>query len=415
MNTTHLKQFATAVAVAGMTTFSVTSHAFSFHWFGFGKHKPATEQTTSEPPPSIVGIVDQNGTVGSFDNDDDFDILYTLVANYDDIATALSGDGDFTVFAPSDKAFIKLANDLVSTDEMGGTTITTEAEAVSMIGIGLTNLIDNLELETSVDDLIKSILLYHVSPGAKSVKAVRYQHEINTLLDDALIFPNRLKLEDADPNLKDPKILWRRSNLSASNGIIHTIDRVLIPINTNPNTPTIAEIVVNANGDGFDHNAWDYDILLAALQFAQDNGSVPFVDLVSDPANDFTVFAPRDGAFYKLAIALDLIDPHPYNEEAIVTALAGIGVEALTNILLYHVSSGTTSAADLIALSKEGSSVVTLLPDQTIDVSVRRNRWIQLIDGNQDLRNPWVTRARDIEAENGIIHTINRVLIPAAF
>lgn len=43
---------------------------------------------------------------------------------------------------------------------------------------------------------------------------------ISTLLDDASFHPQGKLLQDNDPNLRDPR---------ASNGIVHTINRVLIP------------------------------------------------------------------------------------------------------------------------------------------------------------------------------------------
>ena len=57
---------------------------------------------------------------------------------------------------------------------------------------------------------------------------------------------------------------------------------------------TVAGIVAASGGD-FDRNARDYDLLLNALQAAN------LVGALDDPSGSFTVLAPNDGAFIRLA------------------------------------------------------------------------------------------------------------------
>ena len=196
---------------------------------------------------------------------------------------------------------------------------------------------------------------------------------IDTLLTDATILPQfiqtrksfRVTLVDNDPEFKDPRIIGRVSDIKASNGKIHTIDRVLIPVDLpgpNDNSlPTITEIVAISGGE-FDRNSRDYDILLNAVLAAG------LQDALGDPNADLTVFAPNDRAFFLLARALG---NRGYGEEDVfsfivetLTALGGGDFKPLlTDILLYHVSPSSKTVKDVIL----SETIATLLPDVTFE------------------------------------------------
>ena len=99
----------------------------------------------------------------------------------------------------------------------------------------------------------------------------------------------------------------------------------------------------------------------------------------------FTVFAPTDEAFAKLPAG---------TVEGLLADTA-----QLTKVLTYHVVSGKVMAADVQGLSSaptvEGS-------DLAIDAS----------GGSVKVNDATVTQA-DIEADNGVIHVIDTVLIPS--
>ncbi|MEL6216711.1 MAG: fasciclin domain-containing protein, partial [Pseudomonadota bacterium] len=66
-----------------------------------------------EPEPTIVDVVlDVSGAEGLDDNGDDFDILREALIATDLVGTLADPNADFTVFAPTDAAFIQLARDL---------------------------------------------------------------------------------------------------------------------------------------------------------------------------------------------------------------------------------------------------------------------------------------------------------------
>ena len=168
---------------------------------------------------------------------------------------------------------------------------------------------------------------------------------------------------------------------------------------------TITDIVLESGGE-FDLDSRDYDILLNAVVTAD------LADALADPDAELTVFAPNDAAFVRLA--KDLGYEGGYNEteawKYLVAALTGLGdgdpVPVLTDILLYHVVAGDVRPVDLILSTIFGRDITTLL-GATI-----RPFFIFLIDNEPGIRNARVAFPLDIEASNGRIHTVNRVLIP---
>jgi len=134
--------------------------------------------------------------------------------------------------------------------------------------------------------------------------------------------------------------------------------------------PSIAEIAVD---DG------RFTTLVAALDAAG------LVETLSSDGS-YTVFAPTDDAFAKLP-------------EGTVEALLN-DIPTLTNILLYHVVSGSVMAADVVGL--DGAMVETLSGDSVM-VKV-------------DMGNVYINDAQviitDIEASNGVIHVVDTVILP---
>jgi len=98
----------------------------------------------------------------------------------------------------------------------------------------------------------------------------------------------------------------------------------------------------------------------------------------------FTVFAPTDEAFAALP-------------EGTLDSLLK-DKEALTKVLTYHVASGEYMAADVVEMSS-----ITTLEGSTLPVNTT--------DGGVKVGDANVT-ATDIKASNGVIHVIDKVLIP---
>ncbi len=168
-------------------------------------------------------------------------------------------------------------------------------------------------------------------------------------------------------------------------------------------SPSIAAAVIAASGTGgLDTNPDDYDILLKAVLATGLDGAL------SDPEAKLTVFAPHDKAFMRTAKLLG----YPGSSEqgtwdflvgAFTTLGNGDPIPVLKNVLLYHVAEGRLKSSTVL----QKSSIKTLLGERFgVDGT-------KLVDKDPDITNPGLRLdALDMRAGDGIIHGINRVLIP---
>ena len=327
------------------------------------------------PTPTIVG---RAVAAGSFK---------TLVAAVQaaGLVDALSGAGPLTVFAPTDAAFAKLP-------------------AATLNAI----LADKA--------LLTKILTYHVVPG--QVLAA----DVVGLSSAASLQGEAIAIQVAGGQVKVNTATVTATDITASNGVIHVIDTVILPpsLAAAPaaSAPAAAGGYVVKAGDSLGRiaraNAVTVDDLKAANGLRADTifpGQrlvIPTPDLVGRAqgagsfktlvtavqaaglvgalkgAGPYTVFAPTDAAFAKLPAA------------TLRTLLAN--PDLLAKILLYHVVPGNVKAADVVNLS----SASTL---NGASVS------IQVAGGKVMVNNATVT-ATDIPAANGTIHVIDTVILP---
>ena len=247
-----------------------------------------------------------------------------------DLLSTLEGDGPFTVFAPTDMAFAQANIDLVSLD-------TPEGKAT-----------------------LSDILLYHVVSGEVPSSAVTDCMSADSANEKPLSFTvdNGVMVNDA--NVITPDV-------ATSNGIIHVIDKVLMPTDT-PN-----DIPATARCTGI------HDSLVAAVLQA---------DLLETLQGEgpFTVFAPTDQAFIDANIDLaDLDTPE--------------GKETLSNILQYHVVSGSVASSTI-----ENCATAQAVNDQSLAFTV----------GNTVMVNDANVISADVATSNGVIHVIDKVLTPTS-
>lgn len=177
---------------------------------------PATADPGRTASRTITELVARSG--GDFDDNNwDFDLLLNAVVAAG-LADALDDpDVHLTLFAPRDSAFIKLAQDL----GYGGSD---EEGAFGHIVETLTAIGNGDPIPT-----LQAVLLYHVVDGRLPARLVLRADELTTL-QGGTIELRGLQLRDNDPDFRNAVVLARKSNIRVKNGIVHSISRVMIPV-----------------------------------------------------------------------------------------------------------------------------------------------------------------------------------------
>jgi uncharacterized surface protein with fasciclin (FAS1) repeats len=247
-----------------------------------------------------------------------------------DLADVLSGEGPFTVFAPTDAAFAALP---------AGT-------------------IEALLADPSGD--LTDILKYHVLAGKVMSTGLSNGMTATTLLGKDVT----VTINDDGVFINDAEVTF--ADIVTDNGVVHVIDAVLVPARI-----TVVDVVVNSDV----HTILEAAVVAAGLAEAL-SGDGPF-----------TVFAPTDAAFAALPAG---------TIEALLADPSGL----LKQILLYHVVGANVMSTDL----SDGMKATTLLGED-ITISFREDG-IYINDAK-------VTIA-DIEADNGVVHVIDAIILPPA-
>ncbi len=138
-------------------------------------------------------------------------------------------------------------------------------------------------------------------------------------------------------------------------------------------------------------NSADHTTLVAAVKAA---------DLVGVLASEgpFTVFAPVNDAFENLP------------EGTVETLLKPENKETLTAVLTYHVVPGKLdSKALMMAIKKgKGKAELTTVQGNKLTATMNGNN-ILLTDAQGNMANVTI---RDVDQSNGVIHVIDRVVLP---
>jgi transforming growth factor-beta-induced protein len=304
----NLKSIITLIAVIGIGMFTLTSC----------EKDDNNDDNMVDTPKSIAAIASA---------DPQFSILVEALTKAD-LATTLSMSGTYTVFAPTNAAFTAL---------------------FSQLGV---SGIDQLSA-----DALRPILLYHVL-GTKAVSSGLSSGYVSTLSPAVGGRFVSLKVDVASGVKLNSASNVTAADIQASNGVIHVIDKVLLP-------PTVADLAV-ANSS--------FTTLVSALSGA---GLVP---ALSDPKATLTVFAPTNDAFAQLSSVPEDLKP----------------------ILLYHVLGSTVYASQVATgYAKTLSAYMT----NPMDIYINTASGVKI-------NNSATVVLADVVGTNGVIHVIDKVLLP---
>lgn len=170
--------------------------------------------------------------------------------------------------------------------------------------------------------------------------------------------------------------------------------------------------VLTADGDSFDSRWYDYDIVTEAVLAVLAAKPTSPVAVLTDGSQALTAFIPNDRAF-RLLVA-DLTGQWKSTEEAVFTAVAGLGIDTVEKILLYHVVPGATITSTMAVATRTATLTAALGSPITVRVINRHLPLVVLGDQDPDDADPWLNPwALDINAGNPqIAHGITRVLRP---
>lgn len=253
------------------------------------------------------------------------------------LAPALS-TGTLTVFAPTNAAFAALLTELGVTKEA---------------------LLANKPLLTAV-------LTYHVL-GSTVVRAdVPLGKAITPLSGGFFKIENAGGLKVTDGRNRVTNITT--TDIQASNGVVHLVDRVLLPADK--------DIVATASA------LPDFSILVEAVAAAGLVGTL-------QGAGPFTVFAPTNAAFAALLMELGV------TKEALLADKA-----LLTTVLTYHVIPSRVLKAEVPL-----NTPIATVQGQTLTVNA------SLVITDQRMRQSGIVAA-DVFASNGVIHVVDKVILP---
>jgi uncharacterized surface protein with fasciclin (FAS1) repeats len=230
--------------------------------------------------------------------------------------------------------------------------------AFTALAAALNTDINGLLALPNLDD----ILLYHVLGTTVPSTAVT-----NGAIVSPLSPTNTLKLTlTGTGNVFVNHAQVTTANLNASNGTVHVTNAVLLPVET------VADVAID-NG---------FSTLVTAVVTAE------LLPALTNPLANYTVFAPTNQAFDNLATALN-------------TNVNGLlALPNLADVLTYHVLGAEVPSTAVT----NGAIVQPLSTTNTLKLTATST-------GNVFVNHAQVT-AVDINADNGIVHVLNAVVLP---
>jgi uncharacterized surface protein with fasciclin (FAS1) repeats len=259
--------------------------------------------------------------------------------------------GSYTVFAPTNDAFARLG-------------------------------LNSETLGVLQDGFLTNTLLYHTSNGDLPSSQINTTDMFPSLLGVNRRFVDR----NGEIFINGSKVVL--TDVNASNGTVHAIDKVMIA--------TGGDIVQSAlalqNAEVFINP--ELTFLVEAVLYAELAEALT----ASEGSPSFTVFAPTDQAFKDLGAALGLTFEEPAD-------IRQLPQEIVATVLLNHVvPNGGKFTSELF------QGPITPLGGENLTLGQYNNGVLPVTGvGNQGSANMVIP---DVQAVNGVIHVIDTVLLP---
>jgi uncharacterized surface protein with fasciclin (FAS1) repeats len=251
--------------------------------------------------------------------------------------------GHYTVFAPTNDAFARLG--LVDAGSLGG-------------------------LQNS---FLTNTLLYHVSNG----DLLSNQITAGSTSASALTINRRFISRGNDLYINGSKIIL--TDVKASNGTVHAIDKVMIATGVD----IVASAILLKEAKVFKTPE-----LTFLVQAVISSGLAP---TLADPNNNFTIYAPTDAAFKAAGFAT-------------VQDVANTPPAVLQQVLLNHAIGGGKFT------SEQTSTTATTAGGGTLSYSPFLNGVFTV--KSRGITTPANMVIPDIQCSNGVVHVIDKVLLP---
>ena len=222
-------------------------------------------------------------------------------------------------------------------------------------------------------DVLTQILLNHVVSGSVKSTALSTGY-IKTLAKGSASTSNTLSMYvDLTSGVKLNGVAKvTTADVMASNGVIHVVDGVI-------GLPTI---VTHAMANPM------FSTLVSALTYNPQSG---FAGVLSGTTSSpFTVFAPTNAAFTA------------FLGETTYSSLSAIPANVLEKTLKYHVVTG----ANVLSTALTKNQVITTFSGQTATVKFTPTRLLDVSGRNCNII------ATDVQCSNGVIHVLEKVLLP---
>jgi uncharacterized surface protein with fasciclin (FAS1) repeats len=344
-----------------------------------------------EPAPPAGG-----STVTSIiSSSDNFNIL-SAALNKTGLAATLNNNisGQHTVFAASDDALLTFLRARYSDFTL------TEAAAINKI-----NQLTNTSTTLNIGQLT-AILEYHIISSEIPSSQITGAQSFNTLANSRLSLSKQGSDVLLNANTASNGARATTLDTEASNGVIHTIDRVLTSLPTTNilnrfgmavDYSVAPPTVSGGTESGFDFTTTDWDVFAYAIR----KSNLAFTIIPNSPIlPEWTIFAPTDGVFvpYLTTQSATVID-----EKTAIAYLKGKSEAEVADIVKYHMLSGRYLSTDFSA----GQTIPSFLTGKSIGVMITGPD-IFITDLNA-AADPKITTANTFFS-NGVTHTINGVL-----